>query len=285
MTTEISQWKQAIKVSITEIRRLGLFGLTNGEMERYKSAILSEAEQFAAQSGQMSNEDVLQEVMEAESCGHILMDPIQRLEITRRLLKEINLDDIMSVAQSLCEHLSHIRVEDGVRPAAVIACCPKLDRNGEEFQVEEEEIKNVHIIFTSRVDWEENEIQSHFLSVTNLAKLCAKLLKYDIKGKKTSKYSDRNICETCHRLFTFDKKEALGPQLKKLKRDMVNGDWCRFKSQAYLEHVASCSSNSLATIRMPKEGASASFSKISALHDKPVITHFLPLSFFFFTSL
>jgi len=143
MTTEISQWKQAIKVSITEIRRLGLFGLTNGEMERYKSAILSEAEQFAAQSGQMSNEDVLQEVMEAESCGHILMDPIQRLEITRRLLKEINLDDIMSVAQSLCEHLSHIRVEDGVRPAAVIACCPKLDRNGEEFQVEEEEIKNV----------------------------------------------------------------------------------------------------------------------------------------------
>ena len=146
----------------------------------------------------------------------------------------------------------------------------------------EEEIKNVHIIFTSRVDWEENEIQSHFLSVTNLAKLCAKLLKYDIKGKKTSKYSDRNICETCHRLFTFDKKEALGPQLKKLKRDMVNGDWCRFKSQAYLEHVASCSSNSLATIRMPKEGATASFSKISALHDKPVITHFFATFFFLF---
>ena len=145
----------------------------------------------------------------------------------------------------------------------------------------EEEIKNIHLIFTSRVDWEENEIQSHFLSVTNLAKLCSKLLKYDIKGKKTSKYSDKNICETCHRLFTFDKKEALGPQLKKLKRDMVNGDWCRFKSQAYLEHVASCSSNSLATTRMPKEGATASFSKISALHDKPVITPLFATFFVF----
>ena len=48
-----------------EIRRLGLFGLTDSEISRYKQAILAEAAQNSAQSEQRSNEEVLNEVSKA----------------------------------------------------------------------------------------------------------------------------------------------------------------------------------------------------------------------------
>lgn len=56
MNTDPSCWKDAVKLAVREIRRLGKYGLTNSELSRYKQAILSEAEQSAAQADQMNNE-------------------------------------------------------------------------------------------------------------------------------------------------------------------------------------------------------------------------------------
>lgn len=53
-------------MAVLEIRRLGLFGLTESELPRYKQAVLSEAEQRAAQGDQTGNEEVLAALMEAE---------------------------------------------------------------------------------------------------------------------------------------------------------------------------------------------------------------------------
>ena len=44
---------------LREIRRLGLYGLTESELVRYKQASLSEAVHIAAQSQQRGNEDLL----------------------------------------------------------------------------------------------------------------------------------------------------------------------------------------------------------------------------------
>ena len=140
LTADPRQWQEAVSVAVREIRRLGLFGLTAGELGRYKGAVLSEADQYFAQAGQMGNEDVLQELMEAESCGHTLMSAEQRLAMTVRAIESITLEDVNEVAASLCEHLSHIRPEDGVRPAAVVACCPLVDRDGQSFDVSDSEI-------------------------------------------------------------------------------------------------------------------------------------------------
>ena len=50
-------------LAVKEIRRLGLYGLTDSEITRYKQAILAESAQSSAQSEQRSNEEVLNEVI------------------------------------------------------------------------------------------------------------------------------------------------------------------------------------------------------------------------------
>lgn len=139
LTTEPGNWKEAVTVAISEVRRLGLYGLTQGELDRYKTAVLSEAQQFEAQSDQTTSEDVLTEVMEAQACGHTLMSPEQRLFYTDALLDSIDLEDMNFAARDLCEHLSHPDAVS-VKPAATVACAPALDRSGNQFVVTEEEI-------------------------------------------------------------------------------------------------------------------------------------------------
>ena len=56
LTTETAQWQEAVQRAILEIRRLGHFGLSEGELGRYKQAVLAEAGQAMAQASQASNE-------------------------------------------------------------------------------------------------------------------------------------------------------------------------------------------------------------------------------------
>ena len=137
----------------------------------------------------------------------------------------------------------------------------------------EDQVKNVHLIFTSRINLKENELESHFLSVNNLAKLCAKILNYGNKltGKESKKkYEDGSVCEKCFRLFTFNTGESIGPQVKRMHTDFVNGNTDEKKSQLYLEHVSECGFSSLGTTSMPKKGTTLPFTNIKSLHDKPV---------------
>jgi len=140
MTTDIGCWREAVIMAVREIRRLGLFGLTESELTRYKLATLSEAAQTAAQSDQMSNEDVLGELMEAEACGHTVMHPMARYATTEAMLESITLQEVNEIAQELCEHLSHMQPGRGVIPAAIVACTPELDREGQPFAISESEV-------------------------------------------------------------------------------------------------------------------------------------------------
>lgn len=49
MTAEPSRWQEAVRVAVREIRRLGMYGLTAGELARFSSALLTDAQQLAAQ--------------------------------------------------------------------------------------------------------------------------------------------------------------------------------------------------------------------------------------------
>lgn len=143
LTTDPASWKDAVSLAVQEIRRLGQFGLTESELSRYKQAILSEAEQSAAQCDQVSNEDVLAELMESVACGHTFMHPNVRLEMTRNAINSITVEEMNGIAKELCEHLSHINPAEGVRPAAIVACAPLVDRNNQQFVVKEEEVAEV----------------------------------------------------------------------------------------------------------------------------------------------
>ena len=70
------------------------------------------------------------ELMESRGNGHTFLHPLQRHLLSTSLLGEITLSEVNAVATELCEHLSHIEVEKGVLPAAVVACAPLVDRAG-----------------------------------------------------------------------------------------------------------------------------------------------------------
>lgn len=81
--------------------------------------------------------------MEAEACGHVLMHPQQRLKATMLAIDSITLDDVNDIAKELCEHLSHIDPVKGIRPSAIVACSPLVDRDQVPFAVNEEQVTNV----------------------------------------------------------------------------------------------------------------------------------------------
>lgn len=55
MTAEPGKWREAVKFAVREVRRLGMFGLTQRELERFSSALLTDARQLAAQGNKISN--------------------------------------------------------------------------------------------------------------------------------------------------------------------------------------------------------------------------------------
>lgn len=140
ITTDTKNWQEAVRLAVREIRRLGLFGLTAGELARYKQATLVEAAQHAAEAGQKANEDVLNELMEAEACGHTFMRPEDALRLTEAVLATLTLDEVNAQCVALCEHLSHLDPARGVQPAAIVACAPTMERSGAAFAVSEADL-------------------------------------------------------------------------------------------------------------------------------------------------
>ena len=70
------------------------------------------------------------QLMEAEACGHVYMQPQQRYETAERVMASITKEDVNGIAKELCEHLSHMQPEKGVKPVALVACAPVQGRNG-----------------------------------------------------------------------------------------------------------------------------------------------------------
>ncbi len=62
------------QVAVQEVRRLQKYGVTGGELERYKSALLRDSEQLAEQAASVPSADNLDFVMESLALGHIIID-------------------------------------------------------------------------------------------------------------------------------------------------------------------------------------------------------------------
>ena len=87
-----SRWEEALHKAVGEICRLGKFGVTTDEMLRYGGALLTDAEQVAAQGDRISHADQLSYLMESVACGHTFMSPTQSYEMTDRALSELTLE-------------------------------------------------------------------------------------------------------------------------------------------------------------------------------------------------
>jgi predicted Zn-dependent peptidase len=143
LTTDVSKWRMAVTVAIQEIRRLGLYGLTSSEFDRYRKAAISEASHMATQCEQRNNEEILAEVMNCEANGHTIIEPQFGSALTQEIMEELSLADVGVVARDLCEFLSHFHPSTGVKPVAVVACAPLNDRNGDRCEITESELSHV----------------------------------------------------------------------------------------------------------------------------------------------
>lgn len=127
MTAEPNRWAEAVTKSISEIRKLGLYGVTPGEMERYASALLTDAEQLAAQGDMISHSDQLAYLMETVANGHTFMSPEQSYTVTEQALSTLTLEEVNSAAAELCAHITGLKDGEATSSGTIVAvaCSPK----------------------------------------------------------------------------------------------------------------------------------------------------------------
>lgn len=70
----MSTLRSALQVAVQEVRRLQKYGVTSGELERYKTALLRDSEQLAEQAASVPSADNLDFVMESLALGHVVID-------------------------------------------------------------------------------------------------------------------------------------------------------------------------------------------------------------------
>ncbi len=118
LTASSKRWKDAVQIAVSEIRKLGLFGVTSGEMERYTLALLTDLAQLAAQGDRISHSDQL-----------TFMSPEQSYMVTEQALSTLTLDKVNKAARELCSHVLGLTASDNEEQqngvVVVVACTPK----------------------------------------------------------------------------------------------------------------------------------------------------------------
>ncbi len=129
LTAHPSKWKECVKVAIREIRRLGKFGISKTELRRFKQALLTDAQQLAAQRDKINNADYLPYLMDTISNGHVFMDTQQAYDATRLAVKSITQSDVNEIAAEITDHVTNYGVPSFPQPSAIVACAPDKMRH------------------------------------------------------------------------------------------------------------------------------------------------------------
>lgn len=181
MTADPPRWRDAVTTAVGEIRRLGLHGVTRGEMDRYAGALMTDAAQLAAQGDRISHGDQLAFLMETVANGHTFMCPEQSYSVTEDALRGLTLEDVNDAARSLCSHVLGFHSDETVNEGVVVAvaCCSKdADKNKDDpsFVDEEAFVKCIYDACQADVEPEEDVVVPHTL--VSDARLAEALEKY-----------------------------------------------------------------------------------------------------------
>lgn len=166
MTAEPHRWKDAICKSVSEIRKLGVYGITHGEMERYASALMTDAEQLAAQGDRISSGDQLSFLMETVANGHTFMSPEQSYHATAQALSSLTIDEVNQAARDLCSHITCINADETAQDGVLIvtACAPKDVKPGDEAYCDEQNlVKTIYDACQLEIEPEEDVVVPHTL--------------------------------------------------------------------------------------------------------------------------
>lgn len=166
MTSEPARWKDAICKSLSEIRKLGVYGVTPGEMERYASSLMTDAEQLAAQGDRINHGDQLSYLMETVANGHTFMSPMQSYYMTAQALSSLSLEEVNQAARELCSHITGFnKNEDGAEGVTIaIACSPKTtDTSGPTYCDEHTLVQAIYEACQLEIEPEKDVVVPHTL--------------------------------------------------------------------------------------------------------------------------
>lgn len=166
LTAEPHRWRDAICKSVSEIRKLGLFGVTPGEMERYASSLMTDAEQLAAQGDRISHGDQLSYLMETVANGHTFMSPTQSYHVTAQALSTLTVEQVNEAAAELCSHITSMHKDSEAieGPVIVIACTPKgISEDNCAFCDETSLVQTIYDACQIEVEPEEDVVVPHTL--------------------------------------------------------------------------------------------------------------------------
>lgn len=168
MTADPPRWKEAVCKSVSEIRKLGLYGVTQGEMERYAGALMTDAAQLAAQGDRISHGDQLAFLMETIANGHSFMSSEQSYYVTEEALKSLTVEEVNEAARVLCSHVLGFhdgeKGDDGV--VVAVACSPKdsyEDPNCDSYIDEKLLVQTIYEACQTEVEPEEDVVVPHTL--------------------------------------------------------------------------------------------------------------------------
>jgi len=130
MNGDAARWEEAVAAAVKETRRMGQFGLTQSELERFGAALVTDSEQLAAMGDQLAHGEQLTHLMETVACEHTFMDPETSHEATILAVESLKLDEVNAVARDLMAHVVDFGEENAARPSAMIACSPAFLANG-----------------------------------------------------------------------------------------------------------------------------------------------------------
>lgn len=118
ITSEPKDWQEATSIGVQEIRRLQRHGLTRGEFQRYRDAILRDSSQLAEQANKIPSVDTLNFVMESLACGHTVMGHRDAHQAMEQVAATITLEEINSLTRSVLSFASDYGNEASVLEAA-----------------------------------------------------------------------------------------------------------------------------------------------------------------------
>eukprot|EP00887_Chlorella_sp_A99_P001378 scaffold8.g1378.t1 len=148
ITSEPIDWRGAVRVAVQEVRRLQRHGVTQGELGRYKQALLRDSEQLAEGAGSVPSHDNLEFVMESLALGHTVLEQRAAHEYLLALADTMTASEVNRLARSLLSFTSHYRAESALveeyernpsawaepgptRATAIVACLPAfMDASG-----------------------------------------------------------------------------------------------------------------------------------------------------------
>jgi hypothetical protein len=124
LVVDSDDWQRGIAITFKEFKRMAEHGLTQIELQRCLSALLSDSEQLAAQGDRMTNQDQLQYLMENVACGHTFMDAEQTHEATQLVASSLTVEEVNEVARDICKHIAYFGQDGEPMPSSIVACAP-----------------------------------------------------------------------------------------------------------------------------------------------------------------